>query len=95
MALLQRLGTLIEGEASLLIWEGQVMESHMKHEGIRLDELEAAVREHGIEDISQVKLAVLEIDGAISVVGENGGVKVHNIQSRHRKRLGRRGFKPN
>jgi uncharacterized membrane protein YcaP (DUF421 family) len=91
----ERLGTLIEGEASLLIWEGQVMESHMKHEGIRLDELEAAVREHGIEDISQVKLAVLEIDGAISVVGENGGVKVHNIQSRHRKRLGRRGFKPN
>jgi uncharacterized membrane protein YcaP (DUF421 family) len=35
-------------------------------------ELQEAMREHGVENFSQVKLAMLEIDGNISIIsGEN------------------------
>ena len=36
-----------------------------------MDELESAVREHGISGIKDVNLAVLEIDGNISVLTDN------------------------
>jgi uncharacterized membrane protein YcaP (DUF421 family) len=45
----------------------------IEHEGLLEDDLSAALREHGLDDIKQVKLAVLEHDGAISVVPKQGG----------------------
>jgi uncharacterized membrane protein YcaP (DUF421 family) len=56
----------VEGEPSLLIHDGQPIESHMAREHISMDELERAVREHGIAKCSDVALAVLEVDGSIS-----------------------------
>jgi uncharacterized membrane protein YcaP (DUF421 family) len=40
----------------------------MAREGITMDELMAALREHGIDGLSDVHLAVLESDGTISIV---------------------------
>jgi hypothetical protein len=37
-------------------------------EKVHKDELEMAAREHGIEDLKNVELAVLEIDGSISII---------------------------
>jgi uncharacterized membrane protein YcaP (DUF421 family) len=48
------------------------------------EELEMAAREHGIESISKVKLAVLEVDGSISIVPE--GSTVHRVP-RHVRQL--------
>jgi uncharacterized membrane protein YcaP (DUF421 family) len=56
----------VEGEPSLLIHDGQPIESHMAREHVSMDELERAVREHGIAKCSDVALAVLEVDGSIS-----------------------------
>ena len=56
----------VEGEPSLLIHDGQIIESHMQKEHVSLDELQRAVREHGIAQCSDVALAVLEVDGSIS-----------------------------
>jgi uncharacterized membrane protein YcaP (DUF421 family) len=38
----------------------------MAKEHVSMDELERAMREHGIADYHQVALAVLEVDGSIS-----------------------------
>jgi uncharacterized membrane protein YcaP (DUF421 family) len=54
---------LIEGEPSLLVHDGKVIQSHMAREHVSMDELHRAVREHGSD---QVALAVLEVDGSIS-----------------------------
>lgn len=35
------------------------------------DELEASIREHGIKNIESVDLAILEVDGNISVLSSN------------------------
>lgn len=58
----------IEGEPRLLVRDGILLRRAMRDEGIQDDELEAAIREHGVAKVEDVQLAVLETDGSISVV---------------------------
>jgi uncharacterized membrane protein YcaP (DUF421 family) len=62
----RRFRKLVEGEPSLLIHDGQIIQSHMIRERVSMDELHRALREHGLNNCSQVALAVLEVDGSIS-----------------------------
>jgi len=62
----RRMRRLIEGQPSLLVHDGKVIESHMARERVSMDELNRALREHGISSCDQVALAVLEVDGSIS-----------------------------
>jgi uncharacterized membrane protein YcaP (DUF421 family) len=62
----RRIRKLVEGEPSLLVHDGQVIQSHMARERVSMDELHRALREHGINSCDQVALAVLEVDGSIS-----------------------------
>lgn len=57
-----------EGTPTVLVTSGKIVKENLLKEEIDLPELETAVREHGVRDISDVDLAVLEIDGTISVV---------------------------
>lgn len=61
----------VQGTLLILIYKGKVNHKHLKEAKISQEELEAAVREHGVENISQVDLAVLEVDGNISVLSDN------------------------
>jgi uncharacterized membrane protein YcaP (DUF421 family) len=63
-----RLRRIIEGSPTLLVLHGEVLTSHLRHEGIDQETLETALREHGIKEVSEVEMAVLEIDGSISIV---------------------------
>jgi len=63
-----RLRKFVEGSPTLLILHGQVLNDKMRREGIDIETLETALREHGITDRKDVEMAVLEIDGTISVV---------------------------
>lgn len=58
----------LAGKATILISRGQVETQNLRTELITQDELLAALREHGVESPSDVALAVLEVDGSISVV---------------------------
>ncbi len=62
----RRFRKLVEGEPTLLIHDGEIIESHMAKERVSMDELHRALREHGINSCDQVALAVLEVDGSIS-----------------------------
>jgi uncharacterized membrane protein YcaP (DUF421 family) len=59
---------LLEGEPVVLIYEGKVQQQNLDECMLTMDELKAAVREHGAKDISEVNLAMLEKDGNISVI---------------------------
>ena len=61
----------IQGTALMLVYQGKVIKKHLDQAKISLEELEAAIREHGVDDISHVNLAVLEVDGNISVLSHN------------------------
>jgi uncharacterized membrane protein YcaP (DUF421 family) len=71
---------LLEGEAIMLIHNGKVLPAHLKKAQISHEELEAAIREHGVKDISAVDLAVLENDGNISILSD--GYKHKTVQKR-------------
>ncbi|HKH99726.1 MAG TPA: YetF domain-containing protein [Candidatus Sulfotelmatobacter sp.] len=62
----RHLRRLIEGEPTLLVHDGKIVEAHMARERVSMDELHRALREHGINSCDQVALAVLEVDGSIS-----------------------------
>jgi uncharacterized membrane protein YcaP (DUF421 family) len=58
----------VEGSPTVLIYHGIVIKKHLQSEKISFDELHQAIREHGVATIQEVSIAVLEIDGSISVL---------------------------
>jgi uncharacterized membrane protein YcaP (DUF421 family) len=70
----------VEGEPVMLVYKGFIKEGNLKREQITHEELLAAVREHGVERIEDVSLAMLEIDGNISVLSD--GFKHTSIHKR-------------
>ena len=58
----------IEGEPRHLARDGRVLEHALRQEGIDIDDIRTAVRAHGIDNLRDVRLAVLETDGSISVI---------------------------
>jgi uncharacterized membrane protein YcaP (DUF421 family) len=62
----RRFRRFIEGQPTLLVHDGKVITEHMAKERVSMDELDRALREHGICSRNEVALAVLEVDGSIS-----------------------------
>jgi uncharacterized membrane protein YcaP (DUF421 family) len=65
------INNIIQGETILLIYNGVANMENCKKAEITMEELEAAVREHGARDIQKVDLAMLEVDGNISVISSD------------------------
>ena len=62
-----RLEKLIEGEPVMIIENGRYTEAVMKNENISFDEFFMELRLEGIEHLGQVKYAILEVNGGVSV----------------------------
>lgn len=58
----------VEGTPTLLISDGKFVPEHLRREGLEEDEVLMAIREHGVADAKDVRMAVLEVDGSISIV---------------------------
>jgi len=67
---------------TVLLKAGKPLEWQMRREGITMDEIEMAMREHGLDDIALVKEAVLEPDGSISIIGKD-----EKVAKRRRRRV--------
>jgi len=81
---------LLEPSPTTIARDGQWIPEALIREGLDDDDVEAALREHGIGSISEVRQAVLERDGSISVVPRDGGpllIRHH----RHYRKGGRQG----
>lgn len=59
---------LVQPQPTIIGRDGRWLPTALRREGIDEEEAIAAVREHGIDAVDGVKLAVLETDGTISVV---------------------------
>jgi len=60
-------GVLI-GRPVPLVYNGRFLVSGIRETGLSEDDVRQGMRERGYDDLDQVRLAVLEIDGGISVV---------------------------
>jgi uncharacterized membrane protein YcaP (DUF421 family) len=65
---------ILVGDPVLIVHDGQPLKQRMAREGITQDQLDAALREHGIGDVSDVHVAILESDGSISVIPRDARV---------------------
>jgi uncharacterized membrane protein YcaP (DUF421 family) len=77
----------VEGHVVLLANDGQLLEDHIRHAGLSDDLVLQSIREHGFERVDQVQMAVLEIDGTISIVPRDA----KTVRTRRRVRAVRPG----
>ena len=61
----------VSGKPSLLVHHGRFIEEAMNKERVTPDEVFTAMRMFGLESLAQVKWAILEADGRISIIPEN------------------------
>lgn len=68
----KRFSSVIDASPSVLVANGQLLEANMNRERITPEELYSELHMSGLEELSQVKWAILEPDGQISVIRTDG-----------------------
>ena len=85
------LDNLIEPPPTEIAKDGQWVKKAMEDEGLSLEDGQMALRQHGVSRIEDVKSAVLEEDGSISVItNDSPGGSGASKRRRRRLRLLRR-----
>lgn len=80
---------LVQDKPEVLIHNGKIEFKTLARLGITSEELEEAMREHGIEYYKDVKLAMFEIDGNISIISGNENLKQTHHKRKIHKTLGK------
>lgn len=80
-------GDLLLDKPQILIHDGKLDFKTLSKLDISDEELKEAMREHGIEFFKNVKLAMLEIDGTISIISEDEKkLKQTHYKRRHNRK---------
>ncbi len=79
---------LIQDKPEILVHNGKIEFKTLSKLGITSDELQEAMREHGIEFYKDIRLAMLEIDGNISIISGNETIKQTHHKRKTHKSLG-------
>lgn len=74
---------LVQSKPEILIHDGKVDFKALSRLGITSDELDEVIREHGVENYKQVKLAMFENNGSISIISGNLNLR----QTQHKSRI--------
>ena len=72
---LPRLEKAVGGTPAVLVRHGKFVERHLHEERVAPEEIFTAMHESGLERLAQVRWAILESDGKISVVPEEDSQK--------------------
>jgi uncharacterized membrane protein YcaP (DUF421 family) len=87
VALARRRSRLLRGildySPTTIARDGAWIQEAIDREALSTDDLDAALREHGLESIEEAKTAVLEHDGSISVIQQRG--RSVSLRSRRRR----------
>ena len=81
-----RLQWLFEAAPSVIVRDGKYLADQMRRQGVDEQEVETAMREHGVDDLRTVKLAILEPDGSISIVPKDAKVTRTKRRVRYHRR---------
>ena len=83
----ESLNKILQGEPIILIYKGVLNFKNLEKNRISVHEIEAAIREHGVEHIEKVDLAMLEVDGNISVMSNDFQTKTTKRRKAHKPSL--------
>ena len=59
---------LMEGTPTVLIHNGKIIDENLRRERLTLEDLQGALRKNGVFEVHQVRVAILEENGQISVI---------------------------
>lgn len=62
-----KVGRLLEGESTLLVEDGRILYDNLDKELIKREELMSAIHRQGLEEIKEVRRAILEPGGTIAI----------------------------
>jgi uncharacterized membrane protein YcaP (DUF421 family) len=65
---------LVKSDATVLVRDGTYLDGVMREQRVTREEVEAAMRDQGASDLTQVFSVVLETDGSLSVLRNSEGV---------------------
>jgi uncharacterized membrane protein YcaP (DUF421 family) len=74
----------LQGESIMLIYDGKMIDNNLEKAMITKEEVERAVREQCVEHCRDVTLAVLEVDGNISVISDTFSTKSLHKRKGHK-----------
>ena len=75
------LNQLVQSKPEILIHDGKIEFMTLSKLGITSDELDEVIREHGVDNYKHVKLAMLEINGSISIISGTQNL----MQTKHKR----------
>jgi uncharacterized membrane protein YcaP (DUF421 family) len=78
--------TVVEGVPVILVEDGEVRDRNLRQEGMTMDDLWEVLREHEVNDLHQVRLAMLEVDGNVSVIQSDSGGLTRSVAQRTSRR---------
>ncbi len=87
-----RLEHLIEGEPTILIENGKILEQNLRRELLTIDDLREGLRKNQVDldtDMQSIHRAELEPDGSITITRNLGVPQGKGIVSRHRGKMRR------
>jgi len=67
----KKFGKLVQGEKIVIVVGGKIVPQGLKDSMMSEEEVEMAVREHGVKNISEADLVILEVDGNITVLSSD------------------------
>ena len=62
---------LVQGERIVVVVDGNILPHGLQQSMMSVEEVQMAVREHGVKDISEADLVVVEVDGNITVLSKD------------------------
>lgn len=82
----KRFSDFMQEKPEILIHNGVLDFKSLSKLNITNDELKEAMREHGVEYFADVKLAMLEIDGNISIISGENNLKQTHFKRKHNRK---------
>ena len=79
----EKLRNFIQQKPVILIHDGTIDFKELANLEITSNELDEVIREHGVESHKNVKLAMMEIDGNISIISKD----LKEIQTLHKRKI--------
>jgi uncharacterized membrane protein YcaP (DUF421 family) len=70
---------IVEGEPTVLVHDGRLLEKRLKQERVTPEEVFTEMHKSGLVTLDQVRWAILEVDGKITIIpNESGNVQQHD-----------------
>jgi uncharacterized membrane protein YcaP (DUF421 family) len=83
-----RFSKMVQGEKIVMVVDGKLLQHGLQQSMMSVEEVQMAVREHGVKDISEANLVVLEVDGNITVLSKDFSQRT--VRRRKKPQLGSR-----